>query len=119
MTKASSIFENELLGESEVMDDIFYKIQKIAPTDANILILGENGTGMKLLQRLDHDNFLSMFSLGVCGSGGILIDAQLHRVCLPSLLVFRKCPLCFEVNSFLVANRPHLIMPPVSTQRLS
>ena len=30
----SSIFETELLGESEVMKEIFYKIQKIAPTDA-------------------------------------------------------------------------------------
>jgi two-component system response regulator HydG len=39
----SSIFETELLGQSDVMRDIFYKIQKIAPTDANILILGENG----------------------------------------------------------------------------
>src|SRR5215218_5293247 len=36
----SSIFETELLGKSEAMQDIFYKIQKIAPTDANILILG-------------------------------------------------------------------------------
>src|SRR6476661_2135792 len=39
----SSLFETELLGKSEGMQDIFYKIQKIAPTDANILILGENG----------------------------------------------------------------------------
>src|SRR5437588_12220263 len=35
----TSVFEKELLGESDVMQDIFYKIQKIAPTDANILIL--------------------------------------------------------------------------------
>ena len=45
----SSIFETELLGKSEIMQDIFYKIQKIAPTDANILILGENGTGKELI----------------------------------------------------------------------
>ncbi len=48
---AASIFETELLGESEVMQDIFYKIQKIAPTDANILILGENGTGKELIAK--------------------------------------------------------------------
>src|SRR5690606_7775904 len=35
----------ELIGESAVMQELFYKIKKIAPTDANILILGENGTG--------------------------------------------------------------------------
>jgi len=33
------------------MRDIFYKIQKIAPTDANILILGENGTGKELIAK--------------------------------------------------------------------
>ena len=51
---SSSIFETELLGRSEVMQDIFYKIQKIAPTDANILILGENGTGKELVARAIH-----------------------------------------------------------------
>jgi two-component system, NtrC family, response regulator HydG len=50
----STIFETELLGESEVMSDIFYKIQKIAPTDANILILGENGTGKELIAKAIH-----------------------------------------------------------------
>jgi two-component system response regulator HydG len=50
----SSIFDTELLGESEPMQDIFYKIRKIAPTDANILILGENGTGKELIARAIH-----------------------------------------------------------------
>ena len=36
------------------MQDIFYKIQKIAPTDANILILGENGTGKELIAKAVH-----------------------------------------------------------------
>lgn len=51
---SSSIFETELLGNAEVMKDIFYKIQKIAPTDANILILGENGTGKELIAKAIH-----------------------------------------------------------------
>src|SRR5215213_8488029 len=50
----STIFETELLGESEPMKDIFYKIQKIAPTDANILILSENGTGKELIAKAIH-----------------------------------------------------------------
>ncbi|RYZ53337.1 MAG: sigma-54-dependent Fis family transcriptional regulator, partial [Chitinophagaceae bacterium] len=54
MLNGSSIFEKELLGESEIMQDIFYKIQKIAPTDANILILGENGTGKELIAKAIH-----------------------------------------------------------------
>ena len=53
-----SIINKELLGESPVMQDIFYKIQKIAPTDANILILGENGTGKDLIARAIHEQSL-------------------------------------------------------------
>ncbi|HZK96381.1 MAG TPA: sigma-54 dependent transcriptional regulator [Prolixibacteraceae bacterium] len=47
-----------LLGESEAMLDIFAKINKIAPTDANILILGENGTGKDLVAKSIHDKSL-------------------------------------------------------------
>ena len=44
-----SVIGNQLLGNSEPMEEIFYKIEKIAPTDANVLILGENGTGKELV----------------------------------------------------------------------
>src|SRR6185295_18324835 len=47
--KVNSIIGKELLGESEIMKDVFLKIEKVAPTDANILILGENGTGKDLI----------------------------------------------------------------------
>jgi len=50
----NSIIGTELLGNSEPMQDIFYKIKKIAPTDANILILGENGTGKDLIAKAIH-----------------------------------------------------------------
>ncbi len=49
---------NTLIGESDVMQDIFYKIDKIAPTDANILILGENGTGKDLIATAIHEQSL-------------------------------------------------------------
>ncbi len=45
---------NGMIGHSAVMQDIFYKISKIAPTDANILILGENGTGKDLIANAIH-----------------------------------------------------------------
>jgi two-component system response regulator HydG len=45
----------QLLGESAVMQDIFLKVNKIAPTDANILILGENGTGKDLIAKAIHE----------------------------------------------------------------
>ncbi|MCP2044018.1 sigma-54 dependent transcriptional regulator [Pontibacter sp. HSC-36F09] len=48
----------DLLGESEVMQAIFTKISKVAPTDANILILGENGTGKELVAKAIHQHSL-------------------------------------------------------------
>lgn len=55
---SDSIIGKELIGESEVMQEIFYKIEKIAPTDANILILGENGTGKDLVAKAIHQQSL-------------------------------------------------------------
>ena len=53
---AAPVMGREMIGESEVMKDIFFKIEKIAPTDANILILGENGTGKELIARAIHQH---------------------------------------------------------------
>jgi two-component system, NtrC family, response regulator HydG len=47
-----------LLGDSTSMRDILYKVEKIAPTDANILILGENGTGKDLIAKQIHNRSL-------------------------------------------------------------
>ncbi|WP_344928960.1 sigma-54 dependent transcriptional regulator [Aquimarina addita] len=47
-----------MVGESTIMEDVFLKIKKVAPTDANILILGENGTGKDLIARAIHDHSL-------------------------------------------------------------
>lgn len=51
---AATSLPMELIGESAVMQELFYKIKKIAPTDANILILGENGTGKDLIAAAIH-----------------------------------------------------------------
>jgi DNA-binding NtrC family response regulator len=50
--------EIKIIGESEPMQDVFVKLKKVAPTDANMLILGENGTGKDLIARAIHDNSL-------------------------------------------------------------
>ncbi|MBA2249037.1 MAG: sigma-54-dependent Fis family transcriptional regulator [Chitinophagaceae bacterium] len=57
-TPVDSIIHKELLAESDVMQEIFYKVEKIAPTDANILILGENGTGKDLIAKAIHQQSL-------------------------------------------------------------
>jgi two-component system, NtrC family, response regulator HydG len=46
----------KIIGNSEVMKDVFVKVSKVAPTDANILILGENGTGKDLIAQAIHLN---------------------------------------------------------------
>jgi two-component system response regulator HydG len=50
--------DTAILGEAGVMQDIFHKVNKIAPTDANILILGENGTGKDLMAKAIHERSL-------------------------------------------------------------
>ena len=44
--------ENEIIGESAAMQEVFATINKLSETDANILILGENGTGKDVIARL-------------------------------------------------------------------
>ncbi len=46
----------DIIGESDAMNDVFVKLKKVAPTDANVLVLGENGTGKDLIARALHDN---------------------------------------------------------------
>ncbi|MDO6413563.1 sigma-54 dependent transcriptional regulator [Sphingomonas sp. BIUV-7] len=45
---------SELLGVSPAMARVHALIDKAAPTDANVLILGENGTGKELVARALH-----------------------------------------------------------------
>jgi DNA-binding NtrC family response regulator len=45
---------SEIIGRSDAMNKVFETIRKVAATDANILILGENGTGKELVARAIH-----------------------------------------------------------------
>ncbi len=48
-----SVKKDIIIGESDAMMDVFDTIDKLSNTDANVLILGENGTGKDLIaQRL-------------------------------------------------------------------
>lgn len=44
--------EEAIIGESAAMREIFSTVDKLRDTDANILILGENGTGKDVIARL-------------------------------------------------------------------
>ncbi len=54
----------DFIGRSPAMDEVFKTIEKVAKTEANILILGENGTGKELVAREIHrqsDRFKEIF----------------------------------------------------------
>ena len=44
-----------MVGESPAMGELFRRIEKVAPTDATVLILGESGTGKELAARALHE----------------------------------------------------------------
>ena len=46
----------DFIGVSPEMQDVFTTIKKVAQTDANVLILGENGTGKELVARALYRN---------------------------------------------------------------
>ncbi len=43
-----------IVGQSDAINYVFYKIEQIAATDTNVLILGETGTGKELVARAIH-----------------------------------------------------------------
>lgn len=45
---------SEIIGQSLAMQKIFQTIDRVAKTDANVLILGENGTGKEVIARAIH-----------------------------------------------------------------
>lgn len=51
-----AINEDELVGQSAVMQEVYKQIGKVASSDATVLILGESGTGKELVAKAIHNN---------------------------------------------------------------
>src|SRR5437773_4103435 len=58
------------------MEELFLKIGKIAPTDANILILGENGTGKDLIAKAIHQQSMRTDKPFIKVDVGALTESQ-------------------------------------------
>ncbi|MGE5848336.1 MAG: sigma-54 interaction domain-containing protein [Ignavibacteria bacterium] len=50
-----TVVHSEMIGDSEALRYIFFKIKQVAPTDATVLIEGETGTGKELVARAIHE----------------------------------------------------------------
>jgi DNA-binding NtrC family response regulator len=48
----------EIIGKSQAIQEVFTLTDKVAKTEANVLILGENGTGKELIARAIHQRSL-------------------------------------------------------------
>jgi transcriptional regulator with GAF, ATPase, and Fis domain len=44
----------EIVGNSRILRDLLSRVSKVAPTDSNVLITGETGTGKELIARAIH-----------------------------------------------------------------
>lgn len=53
--KISKVKSTEIIGNSKPIRDILEMIDKVAPTDARVLITGANGSGKELVARQLHD----------------------------------------------------------------
>ncbi|NQZ10030.1 MAG: sigma-54-dependent Fis family transcriptional regulator, partial [Algicola sp.] len=58
LVEASGSPKQDLLGNSAAMDQVHSIIRRTAPTDANVLIIGENGTGKALVAQALHSQSL-------------------------------------------------------------
>lgn len=54
LREAAMPMDTSIVGSSAQMQDVLSIVQRTAPTDANVLILGENGTGKELIARELH-----------------------------------------------------------------
>jgi two-component system response regulator HydG len=64
----------DIIGQSSAIKEVFTLIDKVAKTDANILILGENGTGKELVARAIHQKSLRKDSSFVAVDMGAITE---------------------------------------------
>ena len=70
-----------IIAESPKMETVFSMIQKVSPTDSNVLIVGESGTGKELVARAIHDSSRRkgkrFFAVDCAALSGTLLESEL------------------------------------------
>lgn len=56
ISSAETFDRSGIIGKSPALCAVLDQVQRVAPTDASVLILGENGTGKELIARAIHAN---------------------------------------------------------------
>ena len=46
---------HQIIGQSKAMQEVYWNIERVAPSAATVLLLGESGTGKELVARAVHD----------------------------------------------------------------
>lgn len=71
----SNLAFKDIIGNSDEIKSVFNIIDKVAVTDANILILGENGTGKELIARAIHQKSLRKDSVFINVDMGAITES--------------------------------------------
>jgi DNA-binding NtrC family response regulator len=72
---------DQIVGSSKQMKDVFAKIQRAAPVDSTVLILGESGSGKELVAAALHHNSLrkkgAFVAVNVAAVPATLVESEL------------------------------------------
>jgi len=69
---------DEIIGKSDVMQEVFELISRVAKTDSTVLITGESGTGKELVAKAIHGNSSRCYMPFIALSCGALPDSLLE-----------------------------------------
>ncbi len=71
----------DIVGKSDAINYVFFKVEQIVDTDINVLILGETGTGKELVARAVHGTSLrkdrTLFKMNCAALPANLIESEL------------------------------------------
>jgi DNA-binding NtrC family response regulator len=71
----------EIIGNSDALKYVLYRVEEVAPTDAPVMIMGETGTGKELIARATHSaslrNKRSLIKVNCAALPANLIESEL------------------------------------------